>query len=150
MGNASLVWEVSLDCPSHFYLKEVGKIILNKSPPTYQRVPPPPSCGEEQLMGYRENIRETEQPRQRNMLGLSHGDNNHGEGCRGTQVLKIQGQHIGSACTRGAPSLGSCLCGKEECATSRQLRSMGASTSTFLFRNPSSAKTHRVHGSRLS
>lgn len=41
MGNASSVWQRSLDCPSHFYLEDAEKIILGKSPPTYLREPTP-------------------------------------------------------------------------------------------------------------
>lgn len=37
MGSAFSVCEVSLCCLCLFYLKEVGKITLNKSPPAYER-----------------------------------------------------------------------------------------------------------------
>lgn len=75
-------------------------------------------------------FRETEQPWQRNMLGVSHGDNSHGEGCGRTQKTCSwfwdhrfwkHMENITAVLVPGVvlPLAAGCV-GKEECATSRR------------------------------
>lgn len=72
------MWECSLDCPSHLYLKDVEKIILEKSPPTHLRESTPWAV-RNSLWAVGIMQGQAEQPRGRNILGVPHGDYNHGE-----------------------------------------------------------------------